>query len=291
MSVMRYLSPGRMLALNAVLGVALVLAALLVVRDTVSLRRAASSPPPAAPAKAAAHEGAKPFESYASAVEQGNPFGIPGGKLERITAKTGAAQSALEVKVVGIIAWPGGRGYAMLSSPSIPQDVYRAGREIPGVGRLKAVYPYKVIITSGGKDVELKLIEDSAMPVSAPEAIKPAGGRGEFARRTSDNAFSVDREALRESLENPQKLMTDARMVPNMEGASQHGFILREIRPGGIYQKLGLKNGDVLLRVNEFEISDTESALQAFTALKGLDRVALDIVRGGANMTLTYSVQ
>ena len=282
-----------MVVLNVALCVALVLCGLLVVRDTISLKKIASSQPPSAPiTKPTANEGVKPFESYAAAVVEGkNPFGIAGGKFERITAKTGPSQSAMNVKVVGIIAWPGGRGYAMLSSPTIPQDVYKAGREIPGVGTLKAVYPYRVVISSGGKDTKLKLIEDSAMAPVTPEAGKPAGGRGEFVQRTSDNTFSVDKEALRESLDNPKNLMTDARMVPNMEGQTQHGFILREVRPGGIYQKLGLKNGDVLLRVNEFAISDTESALQAFTALKGLDRVELDIVRAGVNMTLTYSVQ
>ena len=60
MSVTRYLSPARMVVLNVALGVALVLAGLLVVRDTLSLRRVASSQPPAAPtAKTSGHEGAK----------------------------------------------------------------------------------------------------------------------------------------------------------------------------------------------------------------------------------------
>lgn len=280
-----------MAIINIALAIALVLAAMLVGRDYLTMRRQALTPPPAQSKPVGARRAdLKPFDSYAPAVEQGNAFGIPGGKIERITAKSGAAQPVLDVKVVGIIAWPGGRGYAMLSSPSIPQDVYKSGHEIPGIGKLKAVYPYRVVISTGGKDTEFKLIEDSAL-VPATEGAKPAGTRGEFIQRTAENAFTVDREALRESIDNPQHLMTDARMVPNMEGAEQRGFVLREVRPGGIYQKLGMRNGDVLLRVNEFEISDTESALQAFTALRGLDRVALDIVRGGSNMTLTYSVQ
>ena len=85
--------------------------------------------------------------------------------------------------------------------------------------------------------------------------------------------------------------MTDARFVPNFINGRQQGFELREVKPGGIYSSLGLQNGDVLLRINEFTISNPESALQAFTALKGIDRAQLDIIRGGSRMTMTYQIR
>ena len=63
------------------------------------------------------------------------------------------------------------------------------------------------------------------------------------------------------------------------------------MRNGGIYQSLGLQNGDALLRINEYNISNPENALQAFTALRGMDRVQVDIVRDGTKMTLTYQIR
>ncbi|HSB52402.1 MAG TPA: hypothetical protein VLD40_07060, partial [Dissulfurispiraceae bacterium] len=65
----------------------------------------------------------------------------------------------------------------------------------------------------------------------------------------------------------------------------------KEVRQGGMYHNLGLLNGDVLLRINSMDISQPDNALQAFTALRGADRVALDIVRSGAKTTLTYQIR
>ncbi len=71
----------------------------------------------------------------------------------------------------------------------------------------------------------------------------------------------------------------------------QEGFTLSEVRPGGVYHTLGLKNGDILLGVNGLELSDPASALQAFTAIKGANRIKVDIVRNGSPMTLRYTLR
>ena len=85
--------------------------------------------------------------------------------------------------------------------------------------------------------------------------------------------------------------MTDARLIPNFVRGKQKGFILEEVKPDGIYHRLGLRNGDVILRINGYNISNPEAALQAFTALKGLDKIQLNIIRNGKQITLTYLVK
>lgn len=293
MFLARHLSPARMTALNVALTVALLMAGLLVVRDLISMRQNIKLAGDIGPVseKSSAHsprEALKPFQSYAQVVEQ-NVFGIQSGPLSRLEGKvSSSAQVSSDLKVLGIIAWPSGFGYAMLTMPGGGQDVFRTGQMIPQSGKLKRVKPHSVFIESGGKVVELPMVED----VTATSSRAPSPKQGaDFAQKTSETGYTIDKEALRESIDNPKNLMTDARLVPNMEGGVQKGFILRELRQGGIYQKLGLQNGDVLMRVNEFAISDAESALQAFTAIKGLDRVDLDVIRGGTRMTLTYLVQ
>ncbi len=86
-------------------------------------------------------------------------------------------------------------------------------------------------------------------------------------------------------------MMTDARLKPNVANGKEEGFVLNEVKPGGIYHSLGLQDGDVLLRINEYDISNPERALQAFNALRGLDRVQIDMIRSGARMTMTYQIK
>ncbi|MFN3396727.1 MAG: hypothetical protein ACK4Z9_08060, partial [Thermodesulfovibrionales bacterium] len=116
-------------------------------------------------------------------------------------------------------------------------------------------------------------------------------GATSLVRSSGNNTFIVNQEGILHALENPSQLMTDARLQPNYVNGRQEGFMLREVRNGGIYQSLGLQNGDVLLRINNYDITNPEIALQAFTALKGMDRVGLDIIRNGTRMTLNYQIR
>ncbi|MBI5050370.1 MAG: hypothetical protein HZC11_05770 [Nitrospirae bacterium] len=76
-----------------------------------------------------------------------------------------------------------------------------------------------------------------------------------------------------------------------MHDGRQEGFTLSEIKPGGLYDSLGLRNSDVLLNVNSLEISSPDVAVQAMSALRGMDRVNLDIIRNGEKITMTYQIR
>ena len=102
----------------------------------------------------------------------------------------------------------------------------------------------------------------------------------------------VDRIAVEESISSPERLLRDARMLPHYNANKvQEGFTLSEVKPGGIYDTLGLKNKDILLGVNGLELSDPASALQAFTAIKGTNKIEVDILRNNSPMTLRYNLR
>jgi general secretion pathway protein C len=69
------------------------------------------------------------------------------------------------------------------------------------------------------------------------------------------------------------------------------GFLVTEIRPRGIMDAIGLKNGDILKRVNGYELTSPERAVQVLTALKGQTSFKIDIVRGGQNLSFGYEVR
>jgi general secretion pathway protein C len=219
-----------------------------------------------------------------------NAFGFPAGQLTPIERRQEATPEAIAVNVTlaGTVAWPGRFGYAVIADASGEQRVYKTGDYILGAGTLKRVEKDRVIIDAEDRQVEVKLTEIAAVKEIA-NAPQPAGGG--FARMTQTGSYIVDQKAIQSALENPRQIMTDARLLPNMADGKQEGFVIREIKPGGVYQTLGLQNGDVLLRINEFTMSNPETALQAFTALRGMSRVELDIFRDGSRMTLTYTIR
>ena len=294
--------------LNIFLLAALVAAGLLFARDAVILALKGGTADGAAENRAAApaERGArKPLEAYAPIVSD-NVFGMPPGKLTALSAGKAAGPGPaeapkLDVTVLGTVAWSDGFGYAIVAEGSGDQQVYRAGQYLKGGGVLSKVYKDRITIKSGGRETDVPLVEvapvkEVSRPASRPSAraeqpADAAAGLQGFARKTADNAYLVDRDAVEAALQDPRQIMTDARLLPNTVEGKQEGFVIREVRPGGVYDKLGLENGDVLLRVNEFSISDPETALQVFTALRGMERVELDVLRNGSRMTLTYTIR
>jgi general secretion pathway protein C len=126
----------------------------------------------------------------------------------------------------------------------------------------------------------------------AVKEVRPGGpSASSFGKRTGESTYLIDQQRIQQALEKPDQLMTDARFIPNMVEGRQQGFVLRELKAGGIYQSLGLQNGDILLRINEYSISSPDTALQAITALKGIDRAQLDIIRNGSKTTMTYQIR
>jgi general secretion pathway protein C len=61
--------------------------------------------------------------------------------------------------------------------------------------------------------------------------------------------------------------------------------------PGSIYERLGLKPGDILAKANGFMLGMPPQEMQAFGLLKTATRIDLDIERDGQIIRKTYLLQ
>lgn len=234
------------------------------------------------------HKMKKGLQEY-TGIMQNNPFGFQGGQLKELSVPKEGFISHSDITLVGTISGPPARSYAIFSDRTGRQEVFKIGESVFGAGKLKVVDKDRVIITESGKEVKIPIAE--ILTVKEVNPSESAVATSEFARNVGKGTFIVDQKRVLNALENPNQLMTDARLQPNFINGKQEGFTLREVRNGGIYQSLGLLNGDVLLRINDYNISNPENALQAFTALRGMDRVQVDIMRSGTRMTMTYQIR
>ena len=101
----------------------------------------------------------------------------------------------------------------------------------------------------------------------------------------------IDQRALNSALDNIGQAMTDARMLPAMKDGKVEGFRISEVKPGVLFASVGLKNGDLLVRINEFPLDSPEKATQSLMALEGQSRRKLDLVREGSPATMTYDIR
>jgi len=230
---------------------------------------------------------AKSIQEY-EAIFQNNPFGIPAGSLK--SNSPGMGQTALSgIKLVGTISGSAKHGYAVFVGRDGKQSMFKTGESVFGAGELKIVEKYRVFIENNGKLIKIPMVD--IMAPDEMEALKGAGAPLGSVRSLGKGEYIIDQRAVKFAVDNPTQIMTDAKLIPNMVRDKQEGFILREVRKNGIYDSLGMQNGDILLRINNFNISNPENTLQAVTALKGMDRVQLDIIRDGSKMTMNYQIR
>ncbi|MBA4372446.1 MAG: hypothetical protein C0402_06245 [Thermodesulfovibrio sp.] len=273
-------------AVTLCLGLILGLAVLFLVRDIVSISVTPKEKTAKTPAKPAG-DTKRSLSDYAPVLAS-NPFGFPGGELQLLSAAAGPSVSRTDLTLIGTVAGRRDVSYAILADKSGQQDVFRIGAQVFGLGKLAKVEMTRVFIGSKGSEIEVKL-KDITDIREIKQADVPTAAS--FGRRVGDSTYQIDQQRVQQAIEKPDQIMTDARFVPHIVEGKQQGFILREVKPGGIYSSLGLQNGDILLRINEFSISNPETALQAFTALRGIDRAQLDVIRNSAKMTMTYQIR
>jgi len=231
------------------------------------------------------------LEEYAPVLKN-NPFGFPGGEIRPLSASSGehSRQMNADLALIGTVVGPRHLSYAIFQDTTGVQELFRAGETVRGIGTLHDVKTDRVFLKNKEQTYEL-LLEDIIEETVSRQSPGHPGTVSGFARRVGKGLYIVDQRKVRQAIENPSQMMTDARLRPHVRDGKEEGFMLSEVKPGGIYHSLGLRNGDVLLRINEYDISNPETALQAFTALRGLDRVQIDLVRAGSKMTMTYQIK
>lgn len=171
------------------------------------------------------------------------------------------------------------------------ERVFRLGDMVFDAGRLAEVKREQAFIVVQGKRVEL--LTPMTPPAAAPER-RPtdgaAGGGTSVANLGSGN-YVIDQRALSAALDNIGQAMTDARLLPSQKEGKVEGFRVSEVKPSGVFAMIGIKNGDVLLRLNDFPIDSPDKALQSFMSLKGQKRLKLDLIREGQPSTFNYDIR
>jgi len=169
------------------------------------------------------------------------------------------------------------------------ERVFRLGDMVFDAGRLAQVTREQAFIVVNGKKVEL--LTPMAPPAAASGQAKPAVQQGVAVTSTGAGNYIIDQRALNAALDNIGQAMSDARLLPSQKDGKVEGFRASEVKPSGVFAMIGIKNGDVLLRLNDFPIDSPDKALQSFIALKGQNRLKLDMIRDGHPVTFNYDIR
>lgn len=135
---------------------------------------------------------------------------------------------------------------------------------------------------------------NTQVPGPVPQVAVPEpptdGTGGEGVTKVSETQYTVDRAEVDKALSNLNEVATQARIVPSFKNGKANGFKLFSIKPGSIYSKIGLQNGDVIQKINGYEINSPDKALESYQQLKGANAVSIELQRRGQAMSFSYNI-
>jgi general secretion pathway protein C len=154
----------------------------------------------------------------------------------------------------------------------------------------------RVIIANNGRREYIGAEPGDGAPPPPPIATtrpvnEPNPGYGSGIKALDDNNYEVPRNEVDRALANLNDLAMQARIVPAFKDGQAEGFKLFSIRPDSLYSKIGIVNGDVIKRINGFEMNSPEKALEVYTKLKDANRIDIELDRNGSTLRKTYNVR
>lgn len=242
----------------------------------------------------------KTFMQYASILEK-NPFGAP-GNLYSLTESQPADKEIHDISfsnlmLIGTAIGTKKISYAIFvdnTQAQGQQDLFALGDKVFHYGILKKIERSHVEIERNAVTYKVSMPDmtiEQGTDQKQSQSKEIPQSQTSFARKIGEREYILDSQKIQKSLESPEQILTDARLLPNIREGKQEGFSISEVVPGGIYSSLGLRNGDILLKINDLPISNPEVAIQAMSALKGMNNINLDIIRNGQNMSMNYRIK
>ena len=205
-------------------------------------------------------------------------------------------RSSLHGLLVGTaIADPPRWSLCQITNPDLNEtQVYAIGEKYQGA-RIYGIEKERVLVDNDGRN---EYIDNSAAAApnlgvnNMPAPPVPAGGGGgEGVKQLSDNTYVVAKSEINNALTNLSDLATKARIVPSFKNGVANGFKLFSIVPDSLYSKIGVQNGDVIRKINGYEMNSPDKALEIYQKLRDANRIEIELERRGETVRKSYSIE
>jgi len=225
----------------------------------------------------------KPSLTSYKVIAKRNLFGTKGKEVKaREIDLENLEKTDLNLVLHGTVVRGGKLDYAVIEEKDKrKQGLFRVGDEVAGA-EISRIMRGKVVLSVEGRD-EILIMEEPSTKSSGREvaALTPA----------AKSSINVTKEEIDSALEDMSKILTQARVRPYFSEGQADGFMISRIKRGSIFQKMGIRNGDIIQGVNNEPIKSPDDMLELYQGLKSGSQITLNIKRRGREETLEYVFQ
>ncbi len=114
--------------------------------------------------------------------------------------------------------------------------------------------------------------------------IKKEGSSGNIVK------IAVSKNVLKK-LNNINDLLRQINIVPVFRNKKAIGYRVAYIKPGSVLNRIGLKRGDLIVRINGEPTTNPQKIMEIYSQLKEMTSVNIDIIRRGTKKTLFIEIK
>jgi len=184
----------------------------------------------------------------------------------------------LNLRLVGTTVW-GEKSSAIIEDLTKgTQGFYRLGDIIKGF-KITRISQDSATLTKEDQELVLKLTK-GGVPLQA----------GEFARKTGKNSWSLSADKLTDMVGNINQYAGQIIALQHRENGQPAGFLIRHLKQGNDFEKMGIENGDIIKKVNDLEVNDLSDVLKTIYKLSNDTTFHMEVERNGQPKTLNYQL-
>ena len=109
-----------------------------------------------------------------------------------------------------------------------------------------------------------------------------------FFTKIDDNSWQVSADKAADMVSNIDQYVGQVIAFQHREHGEASGFKIRHLKEGNDFEKLGIKNNDIIKRVNGFEVNDLTDVLKAAYQLSDETEFTIEVERGDGIQDLNY---
>ena len=169
---------------------------------------------------------------------------------------------------------------------------FAEGDGLFGEAEVVRIEQRRVIIIRDGRTEYIEMEGDNRVADRGGKKPKKSQGDDDDRITKEGDKIIVERALVDDALANVESLATKIRVVPHKGSDGEvDGYRLSAIRRGSLFDKLGIKNGDVVHAVNGLPLTSMEGAMSAFQSLQSEDEFSFDVTRRNKKSTFEYEIR
>jgi general secretion pathway protein C len=191
-------------------------------------------------------------------------------------------QKNMDFDLKGTVACNSSFGFIVIEERgNHKQKLYRLGDMI-GSAKLIKITRNTATLISGDSEITLKIKATMEGPLLPNSTV--AG-----TNQPTPRSLNLSKRIVNENLNDLKSIMSQAVVRPFLNEGVQNGYIISNIAPNSLYEKMGLQNGDIITDINNKPMQSADNLLQMVNLMQSGSSITLNVKRNGKIEAINYS--